>query len=411
MTQDPATLLAAAKDATQSLPVGQAWTPPTAAELSALLPGLAVEALIGRGGMGVVYRARQISLDRPVALKVLPPEIGRDPETAERFAREARAMAKLKHPGIVAVYDHGQAGELLWLTMELIDGANLRQVMATGSLSAETALRLVPRLCEALQYAHDHGVVHRDLKPENILLDADGAPWIADFGLAKMAGDDSAGLTQSGQLLGTYRYMAPEQLAGAKGVDHRADIYALGVVFYELLTGSLPQGRFEPPSRRVAVDVRLDEVVLRSLERDPQRRYQRADDLSRAVVAAGDGPAATAPPAVALPPAAASAPAPLPWWWQQLHGMRRSRGDRMLAGVCGGLGGATPLPSWLYRAVLLLLLLYYGTGVLLYAILWISMPPGTDPPLRTAKWLWVLLVVLAVVLLVAMVAVPRSPWN
>jgi len=257
--------------------------------------------------------------------------------------------------------------------------------METGSLSPETALRLIPCLCKALQYAHDQGVVHRDLKPENILIDAQGAPWIADFGLAKTASEDEAGLTQTGQLLGSYRYMAPEQIAGAKTVDHRADIYALGVVLYELLTGSLPQGRFEPPSRRVAVDVRLDEVVLRSLERDPQRRYQRAEDLSRAVTAAGSSPA-PAPPAA--PPAAAPAAAPLPTWWQRLQDTRRSHRDRMLAGVCGGLGASTPLPTWLWRAILLMGLLCWGVGGVAYLVLWISIPDGTDPPPRTTAWTW-----------------------
>jgi phage shock protein PspC (stress-responsive transcriptional regulator)/predicted Ser/Thr protein kinase len=389
-TDDPANLLAAAKDSTKVLGGASTWTPLTPQELNGLIPGLTVEALLGRGGMGAVYRARQVRLDRPVALKVLPPEMGRDPVAAERFAREVRTMAKLSHPGLVTVYDHGQVGELLWLTMELVEGANLRQVMETGSLSPETALRLIPRLCAALQYAHDNGVIHRDLKPENILIDAQGAPWIADFGLAKMTDEDGAGLTQTGQLLGTYRYMAPEQLTGAKTVDHRADIYALGVVLYELLTGSLPQGRFEPPSRRVAIDVRLDEVVLRSLERDPQRRYQRADAMSQAVEAAGKDSA----PLPEVPVAAVPASPSRPEWWRRMHGMRRSRGDRMLAGVCGGLGAATPLPSWLWRAILLITVFCWGTGFLAYCIMWFSMPKGTDAPVRTPVLVWVLLVVL-----------------
>lgn len=396
-TPDPAKLLAAAMD---TPPGVQAWTPPTPEELSALLPGLAVESLIGRGGMGAVYRARQIRLDRPVALKILPPAVGRDPAAAERFAREARAMARLNHPGLVTVHDHGQVGEMLWLTMDLVDGANMRQVMATGALSPDAALRLIPCLCSALQYAHDNGVVHRDLKPENILIDTHGAPWIADFGLAKIADEDGAGagLTQTGQILGTYRYMAPEQIAGSKTVDHRADIYALGVVLYELLTGSLPQGRFEPPSRRVAVDVRLDDVVLRSLERDPQRRYQRADDMSQAVAAAGKNAA----PPPAAPPAPAPAPAPAPGaqpaGWQGLHGLRRSRGDRMLAGVCGGLGAATPVPAWLWRAMLLIFTFCYGGGILLYGILWICMPKGTDAPMRTSIAVWILTIGLLILL-------------
>jgi hypothetical protein len=139
---------------------------------------------------------------------------------------------------------------------------------------------MVPPICEALQYAHDQGVVHRDIKPENILVDRKGSIKIADFGLAKLVGGESGRrLTQTRQIMGTPNYMAPEQIESPEKVDHRADIFALGVVFYELLTGELPVGRFPPPSRKVHVDVRLDNVVLRTLEKEPSLRYQRASEL------------------------------------------------------------------------------------------------------------------------------------
>jgi serine/threonine protein kinase len=165
--------------------------------------------------------------------------------------------------------------------MEYVDGLTLRQVLGTDRLDPSEALAVVPQICDALQYAHDQGVVHRDIKPENVLMDKKGRVKIADFGLAKMLGQatDQFTLTATYQVMGTPRYMAPEQIEQSHSVDHRADIYSLGVVFYEMLTGELPLGRFDPPSRKVQLDVRLDEVVLRTLEKEPQRRYQRAGDL------------------------------------------------------------------------------------------------------------------------------------
>jgi ribosomal protein L7/L12/predicted Ser/Thr protein kinase len=258
--------------------------------------------------MGAVYKARQPHLDRLVALKVLPPTTGRGTAFAERFAREARTLAKLNHPHIVTVYDSGQAEGLYYILMEYVDGVNLRQALRAGRLSPREALAIVPQICEALQYAHDQGIVHRDVKPENILLTADGRVKIADFGLAKiMARDTGAALlTGMGEVMGTFHYMAPEQLESPQSVDHRADIYSLGVVFYELLTGQLPLGRFPPPSRKVQVDVRLDEVVLRTLEREPERRYQRAGDLKSDVETISHAPnVAAAPQAPIEPPTVA----------------------------------------------------------------------------------------------------------
>jgi tRNA A-37 threonylcarbamoyl transferase component Bud32 len=271
------------------------FTAPSPAELAERFPQLEVLELIGQGGMGAVYKARQTKLDRVVALKVLPPAWGSDPAFAERFGREARTLAKLNHPHVVAVHDFGEAGGLYYLVMEYVDGPNLRQVLQTGRLAPEQALAVVPQLCEALQYAHEEGVVHRDVKPENILLDKRGRVKIADFGLAKLLNRPRAEFTLTGsrQVMGTLDYMAPEQRNSPLAIDHRADIYSLGVVFYEMLTGELPLGRFAAPSQRAPVDARLDDVVFRALEREPERRYQSASDVKTDVeaISGGRGPA------------------------------------------------------------------------------------------------------------------------
>ncbi len=252
------------------------------AEIHERLPDLELKELLGRGGMGYVYRARQRKLDREVALKVVAPEAEQQADFAERFAREAQALARLNHPNIVAVYDYGQDGSFCWLLMEYVDGSSLRDVIRAGKLEPVEALALVPKICDALQFAHDRGVVHRDVKPENILLDGEGGVKIADFGLAKLVGTPTAlvNLTGSQQVLGTFRYMAPEQLDRPLAVDHRADIYSLGVVFYEMLTGEIPMGRFDAPSLRSAASPEVDDVVLRALEKEPERRYQRASEVT-----------------------------------------------------------------------------------------------------------------------------------
>jgi serine/threonine protein kinase len=275
------------------------FTAPEPAALAPQFPQLEILGLLGQGGMGAVYRARQVQLDRLVALKILPAEWGRDPAFAERFAREARALARLSHPHIVAVHDFGEAGEHFYLLMEFVDGANLRQLVQTGPLEPALALRVVPQICDALQYAHEEGVVHRDIKPENILIDKKGRVKIADFGLAKLVGPSRASFTLTGthQVMGTLDYMAPEQRQRPQEVDHRADIYSLGVVLYEMLTGELPLGRFRPPSQVAAVDDRLDEVVFRALEREPERRYQHASEVKTDLDQIADGTAAPAAPA------------------------------------------------------------------------------------------------------------------
>ncbi|HET6406334.1 MAG TPA: protein kinase, partial [Chthoniobacteraceae bacterium] len=270
---------------------------------------LEILGFIGKGGMGAVYKARQKELDRVVALKILPPGISDAPGFAERFTREAKALAKLSHPGIVTIHDFGRVDGLFYFVMEFVDGMNLRQLMAGGRVSSREALAIVPEICDALQFAHDHGIVHRDIKPANVLIDRRGRVKVADFGLAKLVEDGAEAaalaaepnadadpaLTEPGKLMGTPSYMAPEQKSRPEEVDHRADIYALGVVFYELLTGELPGPRLQPPSRKVHIDVRLDEIVLRALEKEPAFRYQQAKQVKSDVETVSHNPDAGTP--------------------------------------------------------------------------------------------------------------------
>jgi tRNA A-37 threonylcarbamoyl transferase component Bud32/biopolymer transport protein ExbD/capsular polysaccharide biosynthesis protein len=323
---DPADLLkqGAAED-TFMEGAALSFQPPSLDELAAIFPQFEILELIGQGGMGAVYKVRQKDLDRIVALKILPPAIGQSAEFSNRFTREAKALAKLNHPGIVTLHEFGQASSaqaLYFILMEFVDGVNLAQLMKTGRISPREALAIVPQICDALQFAHDQGIVHRDIKPENILLDRLGRVKVADFGIAKvvaaatedhghecprpLGGGDIPVPTLSGKIIGTPQYMAPEQIDHPSEVDHRADIYALGVVFYQMLTGELPGREFQAPSKKVHIDVRLDEIVMRAMEKQPELRYQTAHEL-RTMVDGIQSPA----------------PAPSPrrrgmlrrWWW------------------------------------------------------------------------------------------------
>ncbi len=250
-------------------------------EIAAAFPDLQIIEKIGQGGMGVVFKARQPRLDRFVALKVLPKALAGTPGFPQRFTREGQVLAKLSHPNIVTIHDFGEKEGFCFLLMEHVDGVNLRQAMRAGRFTPEQALKVVPAICTALQYAHEQGVLHRDIKPENLLLDSQGRVKIADFGIAKLVGDpaNDALLTQSGARLGTAPYMAPEQIEKPAQVDHRADIYSLGVVLYEMLTGELPLGRFAPPSEKADVGDHVDALVFRALENDRERRQQSAGEF------------------------------------------------------------------------------------------------------------------------------------
>jgi DUF4097 and DUF4098 domain-containing protein YvlB len=282
--------------------------PPPPEEIAKLFPQLEILESLGRGGMGAVYKARQPRLDRLVALKIISPEKKGDPQFAERFEREARTLARLHHPNIVAIYDFGEVQGNFYLLMEFVDGLTLRQLLQARKLSPEESLAIVPKICEALQYAHQQGIIHRDIKPENILLDKQGQVKIADFGIAKIVGQPAlSALTGEQQIIGTPHYMAPEQVERPQTVDHRADIYSLGVVLYEMLTGELPLGKFAPPSQKVHVDVRLDEVVLHALEKEPELRYQQASQVKTDVETISESTKPSQPPVGLASPAPAFA--------------------------------------------------------------------------------------------------------
>ncbi|MBL9137056.1 MAG: protein kinase [Verrucomicrobiales bacterium] len=259
------------------------WQPPSLEEMHALLPAYRFEALLGRGGMGVVFRCTQVSLSRSVAIKVLPRELWGDEDSsfAARFRHEALTMAKLTHPGIVTVFDAGEAGGFLYIVMEYVDGTDVaRLIQQEGRVSPERATLWLASVCEALDHAHRHGVIHRDIKPANLLLTRDGIVKIADFGLARHLDDTLAGgLTRTNVAIGTPDFLAPEAWTPDVPLDGRADIYAVGVTLYQMLTGEVPRGLWEMPSVRVGTDSRFDAIIERAMQPKPEARYQSSAEM------------------------------------------------------------------------------------------------------------------------------------
>jgi|GEM_PF-1130274 len=274
---------------------GDAYAFPTLEELALLLPQYEMHQIIGIGGMGAVYLARQSHLDRWVALKVLPVSAASIAEDAERFNTEAKAMARLSHPHIVAVFDFGQttAGHL-YLAMEYIEGADLHLRTRAGEITPDRARSVIAQLCEALQYAHEHGVIHRDIKPANILITPDWQVKVVDFGLAR---DLTAEVNPNAAEYGTPDYTAPERLIAGQPVDHRADVYSLGVVIHEILTGKTP--RAAGASAGLGLPEGFAGVLSKCLMHDPARRYQSAAEVRAALLNAAAAVAAKKKAAVA----------------------------------------------------------------------------------------------------------------
>lgn len=287
-SMDLARLLAdGLREATSHAPF--AWEPPSPEDLAGVVPGYEIVRLVGRGGMGAVYEARQVAIGRRVALKVLPPELSANEAFAERFRREARALGRLEHGNILEVYDFGEsaAGHLFY-SMQFVEGGDLAARLKKGPLQQGEALRMVKEICAALEAAHAQGVIHRDIKPSNILLTADDTVKVADFGIAVLVDQPKERLTFTGLAVGTLEYAAPEQAAGA-AVDTRSDLYSVGVICYEVLTGQLPRGIFDPPSKvNAAVDPAMDSVVNTAMQSDPARRFQSATDFRVALSRSGE---------------------------------------------------------------------------------------------------------------------------
>jgi serine/threonine protein kinase len=247
------------------------------------IPGYELEVIIGRGGMGEVWRAKQVSLGREVAVKVLAANLAREADFVKRFEKEAAALAALSHPGIVQIIDRGVADGVPYFVMEFVHGHSLRDLVDAKNLAPAEALKIVVQVAAAIESAHVRGVIHRDVKPENILIDTEGRVKVADFGLAGIRGD-KFNVTATAMTMGTLNYMAPEQRKDAKAVDARADIYSLGVVLYELLTGDVPVGHFRLPSERVpGLDKRIDAVVLKALASDRTERFPSAAAMAQAL--------------------------------------------------------------------------------------------------------------------------------
>ncbi len=242
---------------------------PSVEEMAALLPQYAFENLAAFGGMGAVYKGRQVSLDRPVAIKILPPEFGQQEDFAERFKSEARAMAKLNHTHIVGVYDFGITKEgHLYLVMEWVEGQTLHTLIQKGSIPVRKAANLAMQLCEALAFAHHHKILHRDIKPGNIMISEDDQVKVADFGLARPITGEA-----EENPFGTPDYAAPEIL-GKGAVDQRADIFAAGVVLYEMLTGRVPQQPRRSVKEFAPLSARWDELIDKATHADPAKRFQ-----------------------------------------------------------------------------------------------------------------------------------------
>lgn len=257
------------------------WEPPGAEELAEMLPQYEIERFLGRGGMGAVYQGRQPELDRAVAIKILPADLeGEDRDFAGRFKLEARAMARLKHPGIVTVHDFGQTSAgLLYFVMEFVAGMDVQAIIThEGVLPSGNAVSIAAHVCDALHYAHSHGIIHRDIKPANVIVGYDGHVRVADFGLAKVLNmSQDARLPLSDMVMGTPSYLAPESRIPGGEVDHRVDIYAVGAMLHHMLTGRVPRGIVGAGEE--GLDPGLAGIIGRAMRGNREERYATAEDF------------------------------------------------------------------------------------------------------------------------------------
>lgn len=272
---------------------------PDLAQLAEQLPQYEFHELLGGGATGWVYRARQKSLDRWVAIKLLPNLPLDRSEAVARFQQEAQILAKLNHARIVTVFDYGVTDDARYLVMELVAGPTLRQEMNAAPFEPADGIRMMDEVCEAIELAHSRGITHRDLKPENVIFessDRTGHIKVADFGISRLVGQVQHPVvsTRTSLVMGTPYYVAPEQMRSGATPDHRADIFAIGVMLYELLTGQLPMGRFARPSRISGAPPAIDAVVMQCLESDPEQRFPDVASLRRALSAAGRGAVSSA---------------------------------------------------------------------------------------------------------------------
>jgi serine/threonine protein kinase len=253
---------------------------PTPEELAPLFPKYQILSLIATGGMGAVYRAIQTSLERDVAIKILPAEFGKDPEFCERFGAEAKAMAKLNHPNLISVYDFGEVNGMLFIVMEYVPGQSIHHASQGMAVDPAEVIRLMAGISEGVAHAHQHGILHRDIKPANILLDARMQPKIGDFGLARPL---DTRVKEGEAIFGTPGYTAPEVLRPPHTMDQRADIFSLGVLLHELLTAHLPESDPRPASVIARCDPRFDMVVRKATHPSPALRYQSAEEIADAL--------------------------------------------------------------------------------------------------------------------------------
>jgi serine/threonine protein kinase len=251
---------------------------PNPADLAPLFPGYEIEGLIATGGMGAVYAAVQKSLDRSVAIKILPPELSADAAFRMGFEAEAKAMARLNHPNLIGVYDFGEASGMLYIIMEFVPGQSLFHSSHGIAIDPSEVVRIVSGICSGLAHAHDNGIIHRDIKPANILLDLNANPKIGDFGLARPADRQ---IQEGEEIFGTPHYTAPEVVNSPHSVDHRADIFSLGVILHELLTGRLPADDRRPASVISHCDHRFDAIIRRATDPLPENRYSSAHEMER----------------------------------------------------------------------------------------------------------------------------------